>query len=190
MSETGPVAEVGVACNGPIEGGYLDAEVGDFVEILHHEPGWVFARTVLKPVRHGWMSSHLLVSPEGCSKVLPGDVVAATAMFHPGVDVLGYLRVDAGDRLQILHCGSHETDDADWLFARRVGDMGAAIAAGWLSVYAISSNLPPISWWTDSTYAWLTEEEVQIIAKELHFPLGNLCPQAAAEGGTPRGSSS
>lgn len=138
MFETGTVAEVGVVCDGTGEDGYLVAKVGDRVEILHHEPGWVFARTVLKPARDGWMSVLKLVSPEGCSKVSLGDIVTATKALRPAVNS-GYLHADAGDRLQIIHIGSHKTDDADWLFARRVGDMGAAIAEGWLSADAIGS---------------------------------------------------
>ena len=113
--EIGDVAEVGVTLEVSGLDGYLVASVGEHVEILHVEPGWIYgriaARLDIDDSREGWLAASAVRS-------CPADSVAAAseapqlqlgAIDSPTQELrpadAGHLRACAGDSLESLHTG-------------------------------------------------------------------------------------
>merc|ERR1719253_1854837 len=150
MFEKGEVVDVVKQCQGTGTDGYLVADVGDRVEVLHFEEGddedWVFARNARNEGHKGWLSVNALRPPADSGEVwlYAGATVSVTEDVRPVGDVGGYLAASAGDSVEILYVGSTRTNDEGWLFVARPSGTLEDVQ-GWLNASKVQALLSAAS---------------------------------------------
>eukprot|EP00747_Dinoflagellata_sp_TGD_P167256 gnl/TRDRNA2_/TRDRNA2_191331_c0_seq1.p1 gnl/TRDRNA2_/TRDRNA2_191331_c0~~gnl/TRDRNA2_/TRDRNA2_191331_c0_seq1.p1 ORF type:complete len:474 (+),score=64.73 gnl/TRDRNA2_/TRDRNA2_191331_c0_seq1:132-1424(+) len=133
--------------------GYLALRVGEEAEVLHvgteaGEHGWLFcASRGSCDAPRGWVPADAVVEVCPAEKaeasplvqVAQGRVLWAwRAVIAPGE---GYLSVDFGAAVTVLHVGTKEADELGWLYCKAV----SSGARGWLLSEALSAAPPEAS---------------------------------------------